>query len=296
MAEFFQSWLPRLSMRKFTLAILAALLIAILAARPRKTSLPETIEMSEMTWVEIRSAVAHGYTTAIVPSGGIEENGPHMILGKHDQIVRWTSHQIAKTLGNALVTPIVSFVPEGDYDPPTGLMRFPGTIGVSEQAFAAVLEGIARSLKASGFKNICLIADHGGSLGPQAQVAARLSREWASQGVHVFDITAYYGSGDVQNEFLKAQGETSSSIGEHAGIADTSELMAVNPKGVDLSRAGRGVASEWSGVVGDPTKATAERGRALLNMKVQAATKQIRALIPQSDRVDSKNGGVEPAP
>jgi hypothetical protein len=53
------------------------------------------------------------------------------------------------------LTTIVGFVPEGDYDPPTGHLRSPGTIGVSEPAFAAVLEGAARSLKAGGFTTIC---------------------------------------------------------------------------------------------------------------------------------------------
>ena len=49
--------------------------------------LPNIVELKDMTWVEVRSAVQAGYTTVIVPTGGIEQNGPHMILGKHDYIV-----------------------------------------------------------------------------------------------------------------------------------------------------------------------------------------------------------------
>jgi creatinine amidohydrolase len=239
------------------------------------------VEMSDMTWPDVQGAIARGFTTAIVPSGGIEENGPHMILGKHDRIVGFTARAIAKGLGDALVAPVVSYVPEGQYDPPTGAMKFPGTIGVPDTAFAAVLEGVARSLKAGGFKTICFIADHGGSVRPQAAVAARLTQEWTSQGVRVLDISDYYNAGDAQMDALKSQGETAQTIGDHAGIADTSELMAVNPKGVDLSRVANGPKiSGWNGATGDPSRASAERGRVLLDIKIQAAIKQIKALRP----------------
>ena len=125
--------------------------------------MPDTVNMADMTWVEVRSAIERGYTVAIVPTGGIEQNGAHMVLGKHDYIVHRTASRIAQELGRTLVTPVVSFVPEGSYDPPSGNMRFPGTLGVPEPVFAQMLEGIARSLKAAGFKTICFIGDHGGN-------------------------------------------------------------------------------------------------------------------------------------
>jgi creatinine amidohydrolase len=291
--------LERMTRRIFEAPILAAALavscaIALfLVAAFFVTKAPpaEKIEMAEMTWVEVSKAIAQGYKTVIVPSGGIEENGPHMALGKHDRIVRWTAHEIAKKLGNALVAPVISFVPEGDYSPASGLMQFPGTIGVPEETFAAVLEGVARSLRGSGFKNICFIADHGGSVGPQAEVAMRLSQEWAADDVRVFDVTDYYGSIAVQNEFLRAQGESDAAIGEHAGIVDTSELMAVSPDSVDLSRAAPGSNFAASGALGDPTKASAARGRVFLAMKVERAAAQIRASILQAEKTAAASQG-----
>jgi creatinine amidohydrolase len=268
----------RYSLYKLALAGIAGLAIALaISQRPLTAPLPDTIEIADMTWVEVRSAIARGYTTVIVPSGGIEQNGPHMILGKHDLIVRYAAGRIAAQLGTTLVTPVIPFVPEGDYDPPQGHLRFPGTIGVSEQAFAGVLDGIARSLKAGGFKTICFIADHGGSLKPQAEVAARLSKEWAQQGVRVIDVSDYYAD-EGQANFLTGEGETLASIGQHAGIADTSELMAVHPQGVDLGRfADAPFTLESNGVSGDPMRASAERGRALIDIKIQAAVRQIKA-------------------
>lgn len=213
----------------------------------------------------------------IVPTGGIEQNGPHMIFGKHDYIVRANAERIAKELGNTLVAPVLSYVPEGSYDPPTGHMRFPGTIGVPEPVYAGMIEGIARSLKAGGFKIICIIADHGGSQEPQADVAKRLTAEWASAGVQVIHVDAYYSDAEQVASLLR-QGETRERIGEHASIIDTSELMAVHPEGVDLRRlASLPFTLQATGIVGDPKTASAERGKKLLDLRIQAAVQQIRS-------------------
>jgi creatinine amidohydrolase len=269
----------RYAAAKLALSVVAGSALAFfLVQQPLTAPLPNTVQIADMTWVEVRSALAGGYTTVIVPSGGIEQNGPHMVLGKHDFIVGWAAEKIAKELGQTLVAPVIPYVPEGDYDPPTGHLRFPGTIGVPEDVYAKMLEGIARSLKAGGFKTICLIADHAGSLKPQAEVAQRLTQEWAHQGVKVIDVSDYYAD-TAQTEFLKSQGETDATIGLHAGISDTSELMSVHPDGVDLQRyADAPYTMEPTGVSGNPMKATAERGRALLNIKIFAAIQQIKAL------------------
>jgi creatinine amidohydrolase len=277
------SWAQRLSPWKLVLSVLAGAAIAItVAERPLTAPLPSTVRIADMTWVEVRSAIEAGYTRAIVPSGGIEQNGPHMILGKHDHIVAATAERIARELGHTLVTPVVSYVPEGTYAPPTGHMRFPGTLGVTEDVFAGVLDGIARSLKAGGFKTICFIADHGASMKPQNEVAARLAREWASDGVTVISVEDYYtAASDAQSKYLEAQGETLAAIGQHAGITDTSELMAVHPAGVDLTRLPKlPLRVEPTGVDGDPRRASAERGQALLNLKIAAAVRQIRQAAP----------------
>jgi creatinine amidohydrolase/Fe(II)-dependent formamide hydrolase-like protein len=271
----------RFSPTKLALSLLAGCAVAAaIVSRPLTAPLPNTVAITDMTWPEVSSAIAHGYTTVIVPSGGIEQNGPHMIVGKHDYIVRVTAERIAKELGHTLVAPVISFVPEGDYNPPSGHMRFPGTIGVSPAVFASILEGVARSLKASGFKTICFIADHGESQAPQAEVAARLAREWVADGVSAVSVDAYYAD-DAQTQFLLAQGETSATIGHHAGITDTSELLAVHPEGVNLARfAERPISLAETGSDGDPLRASADRGKALLDIKVQAAVRQIRAALP----------------
>ena len=239
-------------------------------------ALSATREIADMTWMEVRDAVQAGVRTAIVPSGGLEQNGPHMIIGKHDRIVTWAARRIAAELGDALVAPVVSYVPEGEYDPPTGNMTRPGTIGVPPAVYAGVLEGIARSLKAAGFGTVCFIADHGQCIAPQAEVAARLTREWGGT-VRVLAVDAYYADA-AETAYLRGLGESEAAIGQHATISDTSELMAVHPGGVDLSRlpAGTGDLSGL-GAYGDPRRATVARGDAMMALKVEAAVRQIRA-------------------
>jgi creatinine amidohydrolase/Fe(II)-dependent formamide hydrolase-like protein len=272
----------RFAMGRRYLAFLGAGAVgATLAAwRQPAQALTTTREIADMTWIEVRDAIRAGLRTVIVPSGGLEQNGPHMVIGKHDYIVRWAARRIAAELGDALVAPVVSYVPQGGYDPPTGNMQWPGTIGVPPEVFAAVLEGIARSLKDAGFQNICFIADHGPSIAPQAAAAARLTQEWGSGGPRVIAVDSYYADA-AETAYLRSLGESDAAIGEHATIADTSELMAVHPEGVDLSRlksSGGGL-----GVVGDPARSTIARGDAMMALKVRAAVAQISLATGRPD-------------
>ncbi|HYF08906.1 MAG TPA: creatininase family protein [Acetobacteraceae bacterium] len=256
----------------------AALVAGAVAARPaRAQGLPASLDIADMTWIEVRDAVAAGRRTVIVPSGGIEQNGPHMILGKHDHIVRHAARRIAAELGDALVVPVLSFAPQGRLDPPEGNLRWPGTIGVTEEAFAGLLEGIARSLRAAGFRAICFLADNGPSQRAQSALAVRLTAEWRRDGTRAIAVDRYYAAIAEQDAWLRAQGETVASIGTHAGIGDTAELMAVHPEGVHLGRLPpRPADLPALGATGDPARATAERGRTLLAMRIAAAVAQIR--------------------
>ena len=268
---------------KLAMLPVAGMLLAGLLAGLASTSAPTaptavaTLEMKDMTWEDVRGVIAGGATTVIVPTGGIEQNGPHMVLSKHDYIVGFAARRIAGELGRTVVAPVLSYVPEGDYEPATGNMRFPGTIGVSEAAFAGMLEGIAMSLKSAGFKLICFIGDHGQSQSAQKAVAEKLSKLWAASGVRVVNVEAYYDDA-AQNRRLLAAGETEKSIGFHAGLIDTAELLAVHPAGVDLARDRPHGLFRDTGASGEPSKATPELGRSLIEMRIKAAVQQIRGL------------------
>src|SRR5437660_9215486 len=106
---------------------------------PRPIEALDTVFIEEMTWMEVRDALKAGKTTVLVPTGGVEQNGPYLATGKHDYILRATTEAIARKLGNALVAPIVPFVPEGRIDPPSGHMKYPGTISLTEDTFQRLL-------------------------------------------------------------------------------------------------------------------------------------------------------------
>src|SRR6187402_3408093 len=137
------------TMKRFHLLVLGALVLMASPAFTQAPSLPQpnSVFLEDLTWTEVRDAIAAGKTTVIVPTGGTEQNGPHMALGKHNYLVMYKAGQIATQLGDALVAPVVSYVPEGDINPPTGHMRFAGTISLPQDVFVKVLEYAARSLK-----------------------------------------------------------------------------------------------------------------------------------------------------
>ena len=234
-----------------------------------------SLHLEELTWTEVASALDSGMTTVIVPTGGTEQNGPHVILGKHNHIVRATSGEIAARLGNTLVAPVMAYVPEGDAgEAPTKHMQWVGTISLPDPAFEAVLEHTARSLETHGFTRILLIGDSGDSQAAQARVAERLTREWAGSGVTVEHIGDYYNA-NRQFDTLLEQGFSETQIGRHAGMRDTSELLAVYPEGVRLHPL-LPDESNHPGYDGAPSLATGEIGRAMLELKIQAALAQIK--------------------
>jgi creatinine amidohydrolase len=150
-----------------------------------------TIWLEEMTWMDVRDALAAGKTTIIIPTGGVEPNGPWLVTGKHNYVLHQTCESIARKLGNALCAPIVKFVPEGGIEPPTGHMVSPGTISVRETTFRATLTDIAASLKQHGFTNIILIGDSGGNQNGQKAVADSLTGAWKGAAL-VAHIPEYY--------------------------------------------------------------------------------------------------------
>jgi len=252
------------------------------------TTVP-SVFLEDLTWTEVRDAMAQeGYNSVIIPTGGTEQNGPHMVLGKHNYIVKYTAHEIAKGLGRTLVAPVMAYVPEGSITPPEGHMQFAGTLSLPEHVFASLLEYTARSLKQHGFQYIYFIGDSGGNQAMQAQVAEMLSQEWQHDNVHVVHVGDYYQSAiDRQFEWLQQQGYSQEAIGIHASIRDTSELMALHPDGVRNEHRKAPTACtadagstqfDETGVMGDPTQASVEIGTKLLQIKVDTALKQIRML------------------
>jgi len=260
---------------------LAVTCIVAVVSSASAASTPESVFLEDFTWTELRAAIDAGMTTVIVPIGGTEQNGPHMALGKHNARVRALAERIARGLGNAIVAPVVAYVPEGGVQPATGHMRFPGTITVPDDVFQRALQSAAQSFKLHGFRDIVLLGDHGSTQASQKAVAARLNREWHAAPARVHAIDEYYRASTTGfRDLLKARGYRADELGEHAALADTSLALAVDPRLVRASLLGaeRAPGAE-SGVDGDPRRASADLGQLGVDLIVSRTIAAIKDSI-----------------
>jgi len=259
----------------------ALLALAVLPAATQAQKQPDTVFLEDLTWVEVRDLIGAGKTSVIIGTAGTEQKGPHMAIGEHKFVLEHTTDKIARALGNALVAPIITYVPEGSWETREGHMSKAGTITLPNDRFMVLLEHTARSLKAGGFKDIIFIGDSGGNQNGMRDLATKLNTEWRGSGYRAHFIGDYYtkSSTDARKYITDQLKIPAADIGNHAGMVDTSELMYVNPNHVRLNKRAPGGGSADSGVSGDPTKATAELGKIIVEIKINNALAQIRASL-----------------
>jgi len=239
------------------------------------------VELDNLTWTEAQHRISSGTTTILVPIGATEQSGPYVALGKHNVRAFLLAQKIAQTLGNALVAPVISYVPEGSIHPPVAHMRFTGTISIPEGAFESMLEGTARSFKQHGFKDVIFLGDHGGYQKNMQKVAARLNREWANDhSCRVSALPEYYQAVSVSYvNTLRSRGFSMAEIGTHAGLADTALTMALDRSLVRADvMAHAAKPSESEGVYGDPRKATEELGQIAVKQIIDTSVTAIKSV------------------
>lgn len=243
-------------------------------AMPRPIDAVDSVFIEELTWLEVRDALKAGKTTAIVATGGMEMNGPYLATGKHNYILRATTAAIARKLGTALVAPIVPYVPEGNIDPPTSHMRYPGTIGVREETFRALLTDIAASLKTNGFQHIVFIADSGGNVNGMKAVAQELHARWNGKpSVHY--IAEYYDYKEV-NQWIETQGFHQTDEGHHDDLAITSQMLVTDPDTTRMKQRRAKGKFSINGVKLDPLDKSVALGRKVVEHRAGIAVAAIR--------------------
>jgi creatinine amidohydrolase len=266
-------------MKRLKMLLLASALAATMAqgAWAQIGSVSGSVYMDEMTWMEINDRLKGGTTVLLIPTGGVQQAGPHMATGAHFQVMRYTSGEIARRLGGALVAPIIPYVPAGRVNPPEGNMRFAGTFSLSDATYGALLEEVARSGKQHGFRMICFLGEDAGAQGVMAQVAAKLGREWITDGVRVVHVSAY-AAGQGQDEWTDTMPQRIHGASAPAGHIETSELMSVDASSVRANMLAARTERDFklTGATGDTTMATAALGRKYLSLKIESAVRQIQ--------------------
>ncbi|MBT4867100.1 MAG: creatininase family protein [Planctomycetaceae bacterium] len=242
---------------------------------PRPIEAVDTVFIEDMTWMEIRDSMKAGTDTVIVATGGIEQNGPYLVTGKHNVVLRGTTEAIARKLGNTLVAPIVPFVPEGDIDPPTVHMKYPGTISLSEETFERLLTEICASYRTHGFKHILLIGDSGGNQEGMKIVAGQLNDKWKGGPTRVHYVTEYYDFAAVA-KWLEDQGIEQKPEGLHDDFGMTAMMMAVDPQSVRTKQRIAAGNFHINGVNLAPASKTIEWGNRIIAFRADATVKAFR--------------------
>ncbi len=264
---------------RFPLRRASASVLLLVATQAVFAQPPKTVFLEDLTWTELRDQIQSGKTTIVIPIGGTEQSGPDVALGKHNARVKVLSQRIAEALGNALVAPVIAYVPEGGYAPPTSHMRFPGTITVPDDVFEKTLESAANSFRVHGLRNIVFLGDHGSYQNDIRRAVAQLNKNWAGSDARAFAPPEYYAaSSDGYAQILRERGYRDAEIGTHAGLADTSLLLAVAPQMVRQDRLRSGPKPGPSDGVygGDPRRSSAELGQLGIDAIVSRTVSAIR--------------------
>jgi len=242
----------------------------------------DSIWLEELTYMEVRDRIAAGATTAVVSTGGIEENGPYLATGKHNVILEAICPEIVRDLGNALCAPIVRFVPEGDLNPSSDVMFTPGTFGVRDETYVALLDDIATSLKLHGFKDIVFIGDSGGNQRGMNAVTDLLNERWSNTGVRAHFILEFYTPGweDTENYTQEVLGVAETKRdGHHDDMWVTAMMMVTDPESVRYEqRVDAGLASINGFDISD-LEETVELGKKMVAYRATNAATAIRKSI-----------------
>ncbi len=250
---------------------------------PRPIDAIDTVWIEEMTWMEVRDAMRAGKDTVIISTGGVEQNGPYLPTGKHNYILRATCEAIARKLGNALVAPIIAFVPEGDIDPPTAHMKYPGSISLTEETYQRLLTDICASFRTNGFAHIVLIGDSNGNQKGMQEVAARLNSKWTGSKTRVHYISEYYNYPGVA-KWLEQQGIKQVPEGLHDDFAITAQMLTVDPTIVRMKQRIAANKFRINGIELAPAEKTIALGKRIVDFRADTTVKAIRQARENASR------------
>jgi creatinine amidohydrolase/Fe(II)-dependent formamide hydrolase-like protein len=258
------------------------------AAGETAKSVAPQVEFEMMTWPEMKAALAGGKTTALFYTGGTEQRGPQNVNGGHTMMGKAMVKAIALKLGNAIAMPVLPFTPNN------ASAELPGTIGLTNDLLAAILERVSEQAIVTGFKNVILMGDHGGGQPNVYRAAAKkLDDKYAPQGIHVYySDDVYIKANRDFDDWLASQGYPRSA---HAGIPDTSEMMYLGGEswvryGLIATALGDPVPSPGqpanrdtprvnNGITGDARRSSVELGKMHFDLKVDYAVRQIQGFL-----------------
>ena len=229
--------------------------------------------------MEVRDLIKAGKTTAVIMTGGIEENGPYLTTGKHNNVLRVMGDPIARGLGNALIAPIVTLEPGNPER-----VRTPGTVFLSPETYRAVLTDMAVSLKTQGFKDVVMLGDSGGNIKPIQEVADALNAKWKAAGAdaRAHAIPEYYNYDEVEKFEESALGIHEKMEGLHDDYYISALIAVHDLNGVRLPERIKAGKATINGVSLTPAGKTIENGQKIAAFRAEKTIAAVKKSIASS--------------
>jgi creatinine amidohydrolase len=248
----------------------------------------DSVLIEEMTWSEVRDAIASGKRRVIVMLAAMEEHGPHMPIGTDTYLGYAFGERLARRLGDALVAPVVTLGYSETFLP------MAGTVSLSVSTFHAVVIDVCRSLARHGFHEIILLPSHGGNYPVLRNVLARVRDEHPR--IRILAETDFHMAD--RKQFAAREGLDMSRLGVHAGQSETSRMLASRPDLVQMDKACEGFVGDLSpympefnrsgfippmdtispnGILGDARGSTRELGEKLLQNSIERTAQMIES-------------------
>ena len=238
---------------------------------PRPIDMHDSVWIEDLTMLEVRDLIKAGKTTALILTGGIEENGPYLTTGKHNHVLKATGESIARALGNALVAPIVTLEPGNPLRPNLS----PGTIVLSQATFQAVLTDMANSLRSQGFKDVIMVGDSGGNAKGMQAASTSLNAEWKGQG-RVHYIPEYYNYADVEKFEEEQLGIHEKLEGYHDDYYISAIISTVSTDAIRMPERRKAGKFVINGVPLDPIAKTIENGKKMVAFRTEVTVAAIK--------------------
>ena len=247
-----------------------------MAEYPRPIEAADNVWIEDLTSLEVRDAIRAGKINVLVPTGSIEENGPFLTTGKHNNVLRVSAESVARRMGDMLVAPIV---PLEAGDPERNTM--PGRLSLSPETYRAVLRDVANSLRVQGFQNIFFVGDSGGNTRTDAEVAAELTAAWDGTGVRAFYIPEFYNYDEIlvyQREKLGVD-EMRYADGYHDNYYITTMIMVGDPADVRLQERLDADRASINGFSLLPVEKSLWHGRQLIEFRTDATVDAMKSAM-----------------
>ena len=244
---------------------------------PQADPLVSGFDWGELSWPGAKKALGR-VDIALLPVGAIEQHGPHLPLDTDAFDAEYLSREVAKACRSPrpLVLPLIPYGVSYHHD------DFPGTLSVSNDALAKFVYDVGMSVARNGVTKLVIINGHGGNSATLHHAAQMINRD-----ARIFTCVD---TGETSDPDIYALAETKNDV--HAGEIETSTSLATRAHLVDMKKARRFVpefssgyldfTSKYSvgwyartaqisktGVFGDPTKATEEKGKLMWESSIR---------------------------